>query len=64
MEDVSCPNCEQTNTLTGHNTAHYFHLFWVPIFPVQKSSEASCDYCKKGFLKEEFTEEMERALRK
>ncbi len=59
---LQCPYCGQKDTLTGNLTPHYFHLFWLPIFPVYTSKQASCSHCKRGFFKEEFTPEMEKAL--
>lgn len=64
LTGVVCPYCGQKDSLTGSLVPHYFHLFWIPLFPLYTSSEASCSHCKKGFFKEEFSPEMRRALSK
>ncbi|MGX1928946.1 zinc-ribbon domain-containing protein [Flagellimonas sp. 2504JD4-2] len=62
LSSVSCPYCKQTGTLTAVSQANYVHLFWIPIFKLKTSQFAECSYCKRGFYKEEFSPEMERAL--
>ncbi|SHG84828.1 zinc-ribbon domain-containing protein [Flagellimonas flava] len=59
---VSCPHCGQHETLTSVSQANYFHLFWLPLFKIGTNSFAECSHCKRGFYKEEFTPEMERAI--
>ncbi|MGI9545830.1 MAG: zinc-ribbon domain-containing protein [Flavobacteriaceae bacterium] len=59
---VVCPNCGQKGSLTGSVAPHYFHLFWIPLFPVYTSRQVSCSYCKRGYVKDELSAEMRRAL--
>ncbi|WP_082433366.1 zinc-ribbon domain-containing protein [Flagellimonas eckloniae] len=62
LHHVSCPHCSQTGTLTVVSQPNYVHLFWIPVFKLKTSQFAECSHCKRGFYKEEFTPEMERAL--
>ncbi|WP_343487654.1 zinc-ribbon domain-containing protein [Allomuricauda sp. d1] len=62
MNGVSCPHCSQTGTLTAHVQPNYFHLFWIPLFKIGTSRYAECSHCKRVYYKEEFSDEMERAL--
>ena len=40
-----CPFCEETNTTSIAVYSKYYHIFWVPLFPVAKESHASCSSC-------------------
>ncbi|WP_298794426.1 zinc-ribbon domain-containing protein [uncultured Allomuricauda sp.] len=62
LHNVSCPHCAQTGTLNAVSQPSYAHLFWIPIIKLKTSQFAECSHCKRGFYKEEFTSEMERAL--
>jgi len=62
LSNISCPHCSQTGTLTVAWQPNYVHLFWIPIFKLKPFQFAECSHCKRGFYKEEFSPEMERAL--
>lgn len=62
LQYVSCPFCNQTGTLTVSMASNYFHLFWLKLFKISTSKIAECSHCKRVYYKEEFTQEMERAL--
>ncbi len=64
MSHIKCSHCNQSNTLRGESTPHFFHLFWIPIFRVSTPKVVHCDHCKKGFYEEEFTPEMKRSFEK
>jgi hypothetical protein len=49
LEDVSCPHCEQSNTLTASKTSNYIHIFWIRLIKISTNSIAECSYCKRGF---------------
>ncbi len=62
--NVSCPYCNQTNTMTASTHSNYFHLFWIKLFKISSQITAECSHCKKAFYKNEFTQEMDEALNK
>ncbi len=62
LQNVACPHCQQTNTLTVTCQPNYAHLFWIPIFTINNVRYAECSFCKRVYYKEEFTPEMEQAL--
>lgn len=64
LEGVSCPHCEQANTLTTVKTSNWFHFFWIRIFKISSNSIAECSHCKRGFYEEEFSEEMSLSFEK
>ncbi len=62
LDGATCPYCHQVDTLTAVMQPNYAHVFWIPVFTINNVKYAECSYCKRGFDKEEFTPEMERAL--
>lgn len=62
IQNVTCPHCEQTNTLSLIATPNYFHLFWIKLFKIGTNTFVECSHCKRGHYKNEFTEEMEKAI--
>ncbi|APQ16595.1 zinc-ribbon domain-containing protein [Maribacter hydrothermalis] len=61
---ATCPYCQQKGTLTAVATKNYFHLFWIKLFKISKTTIAECSHCKGGFYENEFTEEMNSELPK
>jgi len=62
LHGISCPFCNQTNTLTASLQSNYFHLFWIKLFKISKHEMIECSHCKRVYYKEEFTDEMVDAL--
>jgi uncharacterized protein with PIN domain len=62
LEGVSCPYCNQTDSLTASSNSNYFHLFWIKLFKISTHIIAECSHCKRVYYKEEFNEEMVNAL--
>ena len=62
LPDTSCPFCEQRGTLTVSQTTNYAHLFWIKLFKVSSHVVAECKHCKRVYYKEEFTEELMKAI--
>ncbi len=60
LDRITCPHCNQRNTLQGNITPNYFHLFWIPIWKINTAYFVRCSYCKAAFFKDEFTPEMRR----
>jgi len=62
LENVTCPYCAQIGTLTASKASSWFHFFWIKLFKISNTVVAECSHCKRVYFKEEFTEEMQRAL--
>jgi uncharacterized protein with PIN domain len=62
LEGVSCPYCNQTDSLTVSTNSNYFHLFWIKLFKISTHIIAECSHCKRVYYKEEFNKEMVNAL--
>jgi hypothetical protein len=44
-----CPSCGKEHTVYVYPYYEYFHIFWIPIFPVSKQIVVACVSCDKVF---------------
>lgn len=42
-----CPNCESQHTLNMYVVQRYAHVFWIPLFPFEKTGISECSNCKQ-----------------
>jgi hypothetical protein len=42
---VKCPSCEGTTTADIMVYSKYFHFFWLPIFPFERTAMTICSKC-------------------
>jgi hypothetical protein len=42
---VKCASCEETTTADIMVYSKYFHIFWLPIFPFEKTAMTICSRC-------------------
>ncbi len=45
----SCPNCQEEGYLRAFAYPQYFHLYWIPMFPLGKGVRAECMNCEMEF---------------
>jgi len=62
--NTTCPYCESQNSFVATTYGRYFHLFWIPIFPLLKSTILECSHCKKSYAEDELPEQVKTALQK
>ena len=60
---VSCPYCNQTDSLTASSNSNYFHLFWIKLFKISTAKVIECSHCKRVYYKDEFTDEMRKVCK-
>jgi len=60
---VQCPHCEQMGSLTLVSQANHAHIFWLPLFVIDRAQYVECSHCKRVYFREEFSPEMERAAK-
>lgn len=48
-EDDVCPHCNNSHTFIIKTQGSYFHIFWIPFFPLSKKQELHCTHCKKVY---------------
>ncbi|GMT49061.1 MAG: hypothetical protein IEMM0008_0600 [bacterium] len=53
----SCGNCDQKELSLSINQ-RYFDLFWVPCFPLGKTSQTECSNCKNVLDEDEMSQEV------
>lgn len=46
-----CPNCSTQYSVDLPIVQRYFHVFWIPFFPVGKSALSQCTHCKQVLKK-------------
>lgn len=47
LADTSCTYCKEQDTIFITVTSSYFHIFWIPIFPIGKKYYSHCVHCKQ-----------------
>lgn len=47
LPTLTCVHCGTTNSLTSSVFSRYIHLFWIPAFPIGKTSITVCEHCKQ-----------------
>ncbi len=52
--ESSCESCNQSQQLV-HIFQKYFHIFWIPVFPLTKQTILECQHCKKTVLEKEMS---------
>lgn len=62
LDGVSCPHCNQTNTLSAISAPTYFHLFWISLFKINTSHFIECFHCKRAYYENEFSSQMRQAV--
>lgn len=62
LSDVTCPFCQQINTLSISEVCNYFHLFWIKLFKISTHKSIECAHCKRVYYEDEFTPEMQLGI--
>lgn len=55
---TNCAYCQQ-EAVWLFVYQHYFHIFWIPVFPLWKSTVSSCGHCKQTLTKKAFLPELQ-----
>lgn len=56
-----CSKCKSPNSVQIVFFEKYFHLFWIPIFPISKIGISNCNHCKVVLYKKEMPNELQLA---
>lgn len=60
--DLVCMNCLRDESMYVYFYVHYFHVFWIPVFPYRKSMVTECPHCKQVLRQEEIPRETKASL--
>lgn len=63
VTDTICHHCQSRDTAWLYLYRHYFHIFWIPAFPLWKSAFSECAHCKMARRVKEFDDELLRAYK-
>ena len=61
INDSTCDYCQNTGTRVISEFGQYFHIFWIPVFPIGKKTIGECAHCRRTLRKKEFSIELKRA---
>ena len=53
INNEKCPSCNEQNSIYVHGLVKYFHIFWIPLFPVYKKYVTICHSCETEIPKKE-----------
>ncbi|MDO7845054.1 hypothetical protein Q5H92_01705 [Hymenobacter sp. M29] len=53
LPGLACANCHTPEALTCAVFSRYVHLFWIPAFPISKTSITVCQHCKQALTTRE-----------
>jgi zinc-ribbon family len=49
----SCTHCGTHDSVNVNVFQRYFHVFWIPFFPIGKTSVTQCDHCRHALRQHE-----------
>lgn len=47
LPGVACAHCQVAGKLSCTVFSRYVHFFWIPVFPIGKTSATACQHCKQ-----------------
>ncbi len=62
LKNTTCSHCGSNNSFSTTSYSKYFHLFFIPMFPIGKNHFAECSHCKKTFAEKDFSLEMKKSF--
>lgn len=58
ISHAKCPHCENTDTQHVTVFGKYFHIYWIPFFPIGKEAVAECTHCMRTISQKEFPQNL------
>lgn len=58
---ASCGYCHSTATVHLYFARRYFHIFWIPVFPVGKTGMSECTHCKQSLRQVQMSPTMQNS---
>jgi len=53
-----CDYCHTEHSVRFYFWVRYFHVFWIPIFPLYRSGRSQCSHCKQVLEQSQMSQEM------
>lgn len=60
--NVDCPHCETNTSMNYAVFGKYAHVYWIPFFPIGKTTVAECNNCKRTFEYSELPQPIQTKL--
>ncbi len=58
VSNTLCDYCENAGTTNISQFGRYFHVFWIPFFPLGRKTFGECTHCKRTLAKSEFSQNL------
>lgn len=62
INNVTCPSCENQTSMTYAIFGKYGHIYWIPLFPMEKETVIECNHCKKTYKTKELPEAIKQKM--
>ena len=62
LDAYQCPGCGEKKSVIAI-LAHYFHIFWIPLFPFKKSAQIVCGHCQLNTEEKTMTDQMKGTIK-
>lgn len=59
---VTCQNCGEKDCLIFTQNFHYFHIFWIPVFPYRFYGRSYCSNCDQELKERQMPLEVQEAF--
>lgn len=59
INNHSCSNCNNNETLVAQVNKSYVHIFWIPFIPLFKKVYSVCTHCKQVLEKNEMPPDLQ-----
>jgi len=60
---VTCPHCSTETSMIYSVFGKYAHIYWIPLFPLNKLTFLECDHCRKTFKPKELPLDIQTKLK-
>lgn len=60
LKNFKCNYCETNEGQNIIEYGRYFHVFWIPMFPLGRKTFSQCEHCKSTLKKNEFNYELKK----
>ena len=60
--NVDCPHCQTNTSMIYSVFGKYAHIYWIPFFPIGKTTVTECNNCKRTFEYSELPQPIQTKL--
>jgi len=58
--NATCDNCKNHGTISFSIYRKHAHVFWIPVFPMNKTGASQCGHCQQVLKPKEMSENLKR----